>query len=86
MNTKDFVQDIAKECLFNDFTAENKLGAVVGAIATVGVLGATGPIAVPLALATGALAGAKGESALKGTARGIKSTVDNVAKGYEFCN
>ena len=35
----------------------------------------------PLALAGGALAGAKGEEAIKITAGGIKSTVDNVAKG-----
>lgn len=58
MKPEDFVQDIvsdvSSECLFNDFTASNKFGAVVGAIATVGVLGATGPIALPLALAGGA--------------------------------
>ena len=81
MNPEDIVFDVANECIFNDFTATNKLGAVVGAIATVGFLGVTGPIGVPLALAGGALAGAKGEEAIKSTARGIKSTVDNVTKG-----
>lgn len=81
MNQQDTVTDIATECIFNDFTAKNRLGAVVGAVATVGVLGVTGPIAIPLALAGGALAGAKGEETLKHTARGIKSTVDRVAKG-----
>ncbi len=46
-----------------------------------GVLGVTGPITLPLALAGGALAGARGEEAFKSTVRGIKSTVDTVAKG-----
>lgn len=82
---QDIVQDIAfevgSECISKAAASTNKLGAVVGAIATVGVLGVTGPIAVPLALVGGALAGARGEAALKSTARGIKSTVDNVAKG-----
>ena len=64
MNPEDIVGEVANECIFNDFTATNKLGAVVGAIATGGFLGVTGPpIGVPLALAGGALAGAKGEEA-----------------------
>jgi tetratricopeptide (TPR) repeat protein len=46
-------------------------------------LGATGPIAVPLALAGGALAGAGGEAAVKNAVRGIGSIVGNVAKGAE---
>jgi hypothetical protein len=78
---EDIVGKVAKKCIVNDLTTKNKLGAVVGAIATVGVLGVTGPITLPLALAGGALAGAKGEDAIKSTAKGIKSTVDNVAKG-----
>ena len=81
MNPEDIVADVANELIFNDFTASNTLGAVVGAVATVGFLGVTGPITVTLALAGGALVGAKGEEALKSTARGIKYTVYNVAKG-----
>ena len=64
MNPEDIVADVANELIFNDFTASNTLGAVVGAVATVGFLGVTGPITVPLALAGGALVGAKGEEAL----------------------
>lgn len=63
MNSEEIVFEVATECLFNEFTNKNRLGAVVGAIATAGALGATGPIAVPLALAGGALAGAEGEAA-----------------------
>ena len=80
MSLEDIVGDVAEKCIFNNFTAKNKLGAVVGAMATVGVLGVTGPITLPLALAGRALAGAGGEEVIKSTARGIKSTVDNVAK------
>ena len=52
MSPEDIVFDVANEFLFNDFTAKNPLGAVVVAIATVGFLGVTGPITVPLAWLT----------------------------------
>lgn len=81
---QEIVQDIAfevgSECLSKAAASTNKLGAVVGAIATVGVLGVTDPIAVPLALVGGALVGARGEAVIKSTAKGIKSTVITVAK------
>ena len=85
MSLEKFVGDIAKEvaqeAILNDFTAKNAVGAFVGAIATVGVVGATGPVTIPLALAAGALAGAGGEAAVKGVAKGTISVAGNVAKG-----
>lgn len=60
--------------------------SVVGATVTVGNLGATDPIAVPLALAGGALTGAGGEPAvINNAARGIEFVV-GVAKGAKFVN
>lgn len=55
--------------------------SVVGATVTVGNLGATDPIAVPLALAGGALTGARGEPAvINNAARGAKFVIENAAK------
>lgn len=81
MKPEEVAFGVAKQCIVNDLTKKNAVGAVIGAIATVGVVGATGPIAVPLALAVGALAGAKGESTVKGVAKGTVTVAGNVAKG-----
>jgi tetratricopeptide (TPR) repeat protein len=95
MNLGEFakaVVDSAAEGAFegaceSDQAHKNKVGAVVGAVggfAAVAALGITGPIAAPLtlvALAGGIRAGAKGESAVKGVAKGTISVAGNVAKG-----
>jgi tetratricopeptide (TPR) repeat protein len=84
MSLEESVIDLAGECVFNKFTAENKVGSVaggVGALCAVGALGLAGPIAVPLAIAGGVLAGAQGESSVKITAKSIGSIVGSVASG-----
>ncbi|MDB9453084.1 hypothetical protein [Dolichospermum circinale] len=70
MESEDFVLDLAEEVVFNDFTDNNKVGAIaggVGALYAIGALGiASGPITIPLVLlAGGVLAGASGESSIK---------------------
>jgi len=76
------VGEVAGEVVFNDFTGKNKAGAIaggVGALFTIGALGLTVPIFIPIAIAGGVLAGAKGQSSVKKTAKNIGSVVENVA-------
>ncbi|HYW21746.1 MAG TPA: tetratricopeptide repeat protein [Nodularia sp. (in: cyanobacteria)] len=76
--------DLAEECVLNDFTGKNKVGALaggVGALYAIGALGLAGPIAIPIAIAGGVLVGATGESSIKSTARSISSIVESVASG-----
>jgi hypothetical protein len=89
MGVEEAVVDVAKNFIYSDFTAKNKVGAVVGAFATVGAVGSVGltvPVAVPIALAVGAMLGAKGEATVKGITKGTISVAVSVAEGNGICS
>jgi tetratricopeptide (TPR) repeat protein len=68
MESEDLVETLAEAAVFNDFTDNNKVGAIaggVGALYAIGALGIAGPIAIPLVIVGGVLAGANGESSIK---------------------
>ena len=88
------VGDLHQICTENDFAKENQAGAVVGGgaalVAGVTFLGAAalGPVAIPLIMVGGAMAGATAESTVKNVGKGVAmagatagSTVKNVGKG-----
>lgn len=67
----------------NEFVKQNQTGAFLGggaALAAGFALGATSlPLAVPLLVISGVLAGSKGEETVKNTAKGIGSIFGDVA-------
>jgi hypothetical protein len=42
MGVEEIVVNVAREFVYSDFTKKNRLGAVVGALATVGTVGTLG--------------------------------------------
>jgi tetratricopeptide (TPR) repeat protein len=74
------VSDLQTVCIENELAKENQAGAVVGggaALAAGVALGAAalGPMAIPLIMVGGAIAGAKGESTVKNVGKGISKGI-----------